>query len=159
ISQSRTDVRPVFDAILDSAVRLLGAYSGSLTRVAGDQLELVALTSTDEAGDAVMRASFPRSLRPEDAHARAISTRAPLNVADAHTDRRLSDAEHDIARARGYHSRVVVPMVRYDEAVGTIAVTRRDPGGFTDDEIALLKTFADQAVIAIENARLLSELQ
>jgi signal transduction histidine kinase len=53
----------------------------------------------------------------------------------------------------------VVLMLRHNEAVGTIGVTRRDPGGFTDDEIALLKTFADQAVIAIENARLLSELQ
>src|SRR4030095_14839626 len=51
------------------------------------------------------------------------------------------------------------PLLRHHEAVGTIAVTRREPGGFTDDEIALLKTFADQAVIAIENARLLTELQ
>jgi GAF domain-containing protein len=52
-----------------------------------------------------------------------------------------------------------VPLLRQDEAAGTIAVTRREPGGFTADEIALLKTFADQAVIAIENARLLTELQ
>jgi signal transduction histidine kinase len=52
-----------------------------------------------------------------------------------------------------------VPLLRHDEAVGTLAVTRRECGGFTDDEIALLKTFADQAVIAIENARLLTELQ
>jgi signal transduction histidine kinase len=54
---------------------------------------------------------------------------------------------------------VVVPLLRHDEALGAIAVTRREPGGFTDDELALLQTFADQAVIAIENARLFSELQ
>jgi signal transduction histidine kinase len=53
----------------------------------------------------------------------------------------------------------VVPLLRHAEAIGAIGVTRREPGGFTDDEVALLQTFADQAVIAIENARLLSELQ
>jgi signal transduction histidine kinase len=53
----------------------------------------------------------------------------------------------------------VVPLLRHDEALGSIGVNRREPGGFTDDEIALLQTFADQAVIAIENARLLSALQ
>ena len=53
----------------------------------------------------------------------------------------------------------MVPLLRHDEAIGAIAVSRREPGGFTDDEIALLQTFADQAVIAIENVRLFTELQ
>jgi two-component system, NtrC family, sensor kinase len=63
------------------------------------------------------------------------------------------------ARARGYRSWITVPLLRCDEALGTIAVTRREPGGFNDDEISLLKTFADQAVIAIENARLFEDVQ
>jgi GAF domain-containing protein len=159
ISRSQTDVQAVFDAIVTSAVRLLGAYAGNLTRIAGDQIELAALTSTDDASDAALRALFPRSLQSEGAHARAIRDRMPLNIADAHTDPRLSEAVHASARARGYRSWVVVPLLRHDEAVGTISVSRREPGGFTDDEIALLKTFADQAVIAIENTRLFSELQ
>jgi GAF domain-containing protein len=159
ISRSQTDVQPVFDAILASAVRLLGAYAGSLTRVAGDQIVLAALTSTDDTGDAAQRARFPRSLHSEGEHARAIRDRAPVNVADAHTDPRVSDVAHAHARVRGYRSQVVVPLLRHHEAIGAIGVTRRDPGGFTDDEIALLETFADQAVISIENARLLSELQ
>src|SRR5262249_46051166 len=89
----------------------------------------------------------------------AIRDRAPLNVADAHTDERLSEAAQTIARARGIRSQVAVPLQRGDEAIGALTVNRREPGGFTDDEIALLQTFADQAVIAIENARLLTELQ
>src|SRR5438093_7129082 len=94
ISRSQTDVQPVFDAILASAVRLLGAYSGALTRIAGDQIVLVALTSTDDAGDAALRARFPQSLHSEGAHAQVIRARVPLNVADAHTDPRLPEFSH-----------------------------------------------------------------
>jgi GAF domain-containing protein len=83
----------------------------------------------------------------------------PLNTADAFTEPRLSEAAREFARVRGYRSLVVMPLLRHDEAIGALGVTRREPGGFTDDENALLQTFADQAVIAIENARLLSELQ
>src|SRR5262249_11568423 len=61
--------------------------------------------------------------------------------------------------ARDFRSWVVVPLLRQAEAVGAIGVTRREPGGFTDDEIALLQTFADQAVIAIENVRLFKQIQ
>jgi two-component system, NtrC family, sensor kinase len=159
ISRSQTDVQPVFDAIVASAVRLLGAYSGTLTRVAGEQIELAAITSTSDVGDAALRARFPQPLSSAGPHARTIRDRAPLNIADAHTDPRLPEAVHAYARVRGYRSQVAVPMLHNDEAIGTISVTRREHGGFTDDEIALLQTFADQAVIAIENVRLFKELQ
>jgi GAF domain-containing protein len=159
ISRSQTDVQPVFDAIVISARRLLQGYSAGLTRVVDDQIELVALTSTDVSGDTALRARFPLSLQSDDPLSQAIRDRAAFNSTDAHTDPRLAETQHAAARARGYRSLVWVPLLRHDEAVGAISVTRREPGVFTDDEIALLKTFADQAVIAIENARLLTELQ
>ena len=159
ISRSQTDTQPVFDTILASAMSLLRAYSGALTRVEGDQIVLVALTSTDAAGDAVVRAAFPQSLQSAEPHPQVVRERTPLNIADAQTDSRLTEAARAFAHAREFRSWVVVPLLRQAEAVGAIAVTRREPGGFTDDEIALLKTFADQAVIAIENVRLFKELQ
>ena len=159
ISRSQTDVQPVFDAIVASAVRLLGAYSGALTRIAGDQIELAALTSTDDAGDAALRALFPQSLHSEGRTPRpfAIERRSISPTPTPIPDCPKPSTPPLVPVAT--EAWVVVPMLRHDEAVGAIAVTRREPGGFTDDEIALLQTFADQAVIAIENARLLSELQ
>ncbi len=159
ISRSQTDVQPVFDAIVVSAVRLLGAYTGALTRLADGQIELAALTSVDDAGDAAVRATFPHSIQSEGPYAQVMLDRAPLNVADAQTDPRWPEAARARARVRGYRSWAAVPLLRHDEGVGAISVARREPGGFADDEIALLKTFADQAVIAIENARLFKELQ
>jgi GAF domain-containing protein len=157
ISRSQTDVQPVFDAIIASAVHLLGGHTCGLTRVTGDQLELVALTSIDAAADAPVRANFPQSLRAVGAHPRAIRDRVPLNVGDAHTDARLAEGERVFAGIRGFRSWVVVPMFHDDVTIGSIGVTRREAGGFTADEIALLQMFADQAVIAIENVRLFNE--
>ena len=159
ISRSQTDVQPVFDTILASAVRLLRAHSGVLTRIMGARIELAALTSIDDAADADLRGLFPQVFQSETPHAQAIRDRAPVNIADTQTDPRPREALRAIARARGYRSWVTVPLLRHEEALGTIAVTRRESGGFADDEIALLQTFADQAVIAIENVRLFTELE
>ena len=160
ISRSQRDVQPVFDAIVASAVRLLRGYFAALTRLVGDQIELAAATSSAGAEHPAVRTAFPQSVHnSESVHAQAIRQRGPVNVADAQTDPAIPEALRAVARARGFRSLVAVPLLRQREALGTIAVARREPGGFTDDEIALLQTFADQAVIAIENARLLSELQ
>src|SRR5207244_2490321 len=92
-------------------------------------------------------------------HALAIRERTTINVVDVEHDPRLAEDSRAFARAAGFGSVMSVPLLRHAEAIGAIAVCRREAGGFTDDEIALLQTFADQAVIAIENARLLTELQ
>src|SRR5262249_50905960 len=99
ISQSQTDVQPVFDAIVNSAVRLLRGYSALVTRVAGEQIELAAYTSTGAEGDAVARATYPVPLQNRNAHGQAIHARRTLNIADAQTDERLPEASHAFARA------------------------------------------------------------
>jgi GAF domain-containing protein len=159
ISRSQTDVQPVFDAIVASAVRLLRGYASTMTRLAGDLIELVAFMSTDPAGDDAIRASYPRALDSGGAIAEALRTGIPVNVADVEAAPRRSSTLRATARVRGYRSAVGVPLLRHGSAVGTMSVGRVEPGGFTDDEIALLQTFADQAVIAIENVRLFTELQ
>src|SRR5262249_48928694 len=122
ISQSQTDVQPVFDAILASAVRLLAAYSGVLTRIVGDQIVLAALTRTDGAGDAATRALFPQALQSElsktgqwdkmaAGYAQVIRERAPLNIADVHTDPRWPETARAYARLRGYRSWAAVPLI------------------------------------------------
>jgi GAF domain-containing protein len=157
ISRSQTDVQPVFDAILSSAIRLMGAQAGALTRITGDYLDLAAFRSTGNSGESAIRAAFPVQLQSDSAHAMAVRDHTPVNIAEAQVSPRVRG--RSIARAVGYQSMVVVPMLHHGMAVGTISVTRREPGGFTPDEIALISTFADQAVIAIENVRLFKELQ
>src|SRR5262249_7131002 len=92
-------------------------------------------------------------------YAQVIRERAPLNIADVHTDPRWPEAARAYASLRGYRSWAAVPMIRRDEAIGTISVTRSEAGGLTHDWIATLEKLADQAVIAIENVRLFKELE
>src|SRR5262249_28563759 len=118
---------------------------------------LAAFTTTGESGDDAVRAYFPRGLADAPLPARAIRDRAPRFVSDTETDEDLTIRE--LAQARGYRSRLAVPMLRDGTAIGVITVTRRESGPFSSQEIALLQTFADQAVIAIENVRLFKELE
>ena len=162
ISQSPTDVQPVFQTILDSAKRLLGAFSAMVVQRAGDELHLAALSSVSEAGDARVRQAFPIHIaEPSTAPpiVTPILTRQPFLISDAEAQPDVDDTSREVARARGYRSQLVVPLRREQSAIGVISVTRREAGGFTQDEVALLQTFADQAVIAIENVRLFNELQ
>jgi signal transduction histidine kinase len=164
ISQSSMDVRPVFQAIVDSARRLLHGNSSVMTRIIGDRIALVAYTRAGATADALLESFFPIPLHPAVPDPRpiregVIGGGVPYNVADTETDPRVGDRGRTNARARGYRSQLVVPLLRRQEVIGTIAVTRPEPGEFSTDEITLLQSFADQAVIAIENARLLSDLQ
>jgi len=157
ISRSQTDVQPVFDTIADSAIRLLQGWSALILLFDGELLHLGAARGGLPDSERYQRERFPMQLRPDHLLARCVLERAPQQDPDALAH--PNPTFRDVARRRGFAAFLTVPMLRGGAAIGEVVVTRSKAGPFGESEIALLQTFADQAVIAIENARLLSELQ
>jgi GAF domain-containing protein len=161
LSASPTQVQPVFDAIVASAVRLCDGVHGAILRVDGNTIDHIAQFGHETVVLEEIRRHFPQ---PIDSAApssplRAIRERRVVEVTDTETSPGVPDFIREAARRQGFRSELWVPMLHGENAVGTIVVTRREPGRFTDKQIALLQTFADQAVIAIENVRLFKELE
>src|SRR5207248_270665 len=161
ISGSGTDVQPVFEAIVERAIKLCEAEFAGVARFDDDGLLRLAATSNlSPKESAAFHSLFPRPANRGFVMGRAFLECQPVNVEDV-----LSDPDYDrhaqaeLLSTTGYRSFLGVPMLRGGKAIGVIGCGRRDVKAFTTREIDVLQTFADQAVIAIENARLLSELR
>jgi signal transduction histidine kinase len=155
IASSPSDVQPVFEAIATSANRLVGGFSSTVFRLIDGIAHLKAFTPTTPAADKVLQDTFPRpavDFPPFRMAQAGEVTRIPDTNA-------LSDEIGDIARARGFRSMLFAPLMNDGVSIGLIAVTRVQPSNFTEHHVQLLRTFADQAVIAIENVRLFEEVQ
>jgi signal transduction histidine kinase len=154
IAGSPSDTTPVFEAIASSAKRLLGGFSTAVFRVLDGTVHLAAFTPVSPAADAALQADFPQPVENFVAF-RLAQHGEPIAIAD--TEEVSHAPAREIARLHGFRSMLWVPMVNGDLTIGIISVTRAKPGEFAINHIQLLQTFADQAVIAIENARLFNE--
>ncbi|MFN0185088.1 MAG: cache domain-containing protein, partial [Aquabacterium sp.] len=159
ISSSPTDVQPVFEAIVRCGAQLFHGATVTVSRPSGDRVDLMAIAESDPDRAGAYRRIFPVPLNREYMHGAAILDGRVINIGDAQDY--SGDIEVGVRRfaASGYRGITVVPMVREGVAVGAIAVVRMPPGALDDKQVALLQTFAAQAVIAIENVRLFNELQ
>jgi signal transduction histidine kinase len=156
ITRSPTDAQPVFDAIVESASRLCDAIFSLVFLYDGDLLRLVATHNfTPEVLDKLFQ-TYPK--RPDRS---VLAGRAVLDGRIAHVPDLFVDPEysHELALAGNWRAALAVPMLRDGKPVGAISVGRADAVPFSERQIQLLTTFADQAVIAIENVRLFDEIQ
>ena len=150
ISESPTDVQPVFDIIAERAAALTQSRFGLVIRVEGETLNLASMHGSDPAAVDLARQAWPQRLdQSTSVSARAIRERQVINVADVQ-DMAQVDYSPEMQRVlavAGWRSILCAPLMRDQDVVGTLCVGRAEVGLFADKEVALLQTFARQAVV------------
>ncbi|MER8899654.1 GAF domain-containing protein [Mesorhizobium sp. M0676] len=156
ISRSAFDLQSVLQTLIDSAVRLCGAKTSGIFMREGDVFRLAA------GYDQTPEYRAYEEANPSPINRQSWVGRTALDKAVVHIPDVTKDTEHGLPEAPrlgGYSAVLCVPLMREGSVIGVFAMTRPEPGPFTDSQIELVQTFADQAVIAIENVRLFQEVQ
>ena len=163
ISNSPTDTQPVFDAIVRSGAKLFPGAAVSLALPVsspdGDVIDAAAVAHEDPSMAAAWRSRFPFPMTREYMHGRVVLEKQEVDIADVGNSEGKDSAGAINFLATGYRAVTMMPLLRDAQAIGVLAIVRLAPGYLSDVQIDLLRAFAAQAVIAIENTRMVNELR